>query len=99
MARRFKAAVIGGSGYGANEMLRRLVLHPQVEIARVSSIELVGKPVWSAHPNLTGLPALEGLVFEDIPPSARPRRGATSPCWRCRTRSRPPRSRSSWRSA
>lgn len=66
--RMFKAAVIGGSGYGANEMLRRLVLHPHVEIARVSSIELVGKPVWAAHPNLTGLPALEGLVFEDIPP-------------------------------
>ena len=66
--RKFKAAVIGGSGYGANEMLRRLVLHPQVEIARVSSIELVGKPVWAAHPNLTGMPALEGLVFEDIAP-------------------------------
>jgi N-acetyl-gamma-glutamyl-phosphate/LysW-gamma-L-alpha-aminoadipyl-6-phosphate reductase len=66
--RTFKAAVIGGSGYGANEMLRRLVLHPHVEIARVSSIELVGKPIWAAHPNLTGLPALEGLVFEDIPP-------------------------------
>ena len=66
--KKFKAAVIGGSGYGANEMLRRLVLHPEVQVVRVSSIELVGKPVWAAHPNLTGLPALEGLIFEDIAP-------------------------------
>jgi N-acetyl-gamma-glutamyl-phosphate reductase len=63
--RRFKAAIIGGSGYGAGEMLRRLLIHPEVEVARVASIDHVGKPVWLAHPHLTGL---TDLVFEDLAP-------------------------------
>jgi N-acetyl-gamma-glutamyl-phosphate reductase len=63
--RRYKAAIIGGSGYGAGEMLRRLLIHPEVEVVRVASIDHVGKPVWDAHPHLTGL---TDLVFEDIPP-------------------------------
>ena len=66
MARRFKAAVIGGSGYGAAEMLRRLLFHPEVEVVRVASIDLVGEPLWAAHPNLTNL---TDLVFEDISPA------------------------------
>ncbi|MEZ4400459.1 MAG: N-acetyl-gamma-glutamyl-phosphate reductase [Kofleriaceae bacterium] len=65
MARRFKAAIIGGSGYGAGEMLRRLLIHPEVEVARVASIDHVGKPIWHAHPHLTGL---TDLVFEDLRP-------------------------------
>lgn len=63
--RRFKAAIIGGSGYGAGEMLRRLLIHPEVECVRVASIDHVGKPVWHAHPHLTGLTQ---LTFEDISP-------------------------------
>ena len=41
MTKRFKAAVIGGSGYGGGELIRRLLLHPEVELARVASIDLV----------------------------------------------------------
>jgi N-acetyl-gamma-glutamyl-phosphate reductase len=63
--RRYKAAIIGGSGYGAGEMLRRLLIHPEVEVVRVASIDHVGKPVWHAHPHLTGL---TDLVFEDLAP-------------------------------
>jgi len=63
--RKYKAAIIGGSGYGAGEMLRRLLIHPEVEVVRVASIDHVGKPVWHAHPHLTGL---TDLVFEDIAP-------------------------------
>jgi LysW-gamma-L-alpha-aminoadipyl-6-phosphate/LysW-L-glutamyl-5-phosphate reductase len=63
--RTYKAAIIGGSGYGAGEMLRRLLIHPEVEVVRVASIDHVGKPVWHAHPHLTGL---TDLVFEDIAP-------------------------------
>lgn len=62
---RFKAAVIGGSGYGANEIMRRLLVHPEVELIRVASIDYVGKPLGAAHPNLEGL---SDLRFEDIPP-------------------------------
>ena len=66
MATRVKAAIIGGSGYGAAEMLRRLLIHPEVEVVRVASIDLVGEPVWVAHPNLTGL---SDLVLENISPT------------------------------
>jgi N-acetyl-gamma-glutamyl-phosphate reductase len=62
---RFKAAVIGGSGYGGGEIIRRLLLHPEVELVRVASIDYVGQPLSAAHPNLEGLTALR---FEDIPP-------------------------------
>lgn len=62
---KLKAAVIGGSGYGAGEMLRRLFIHPDVEVARVASIDYVGENLSAAHPNLTGL---TDVVFEDIPP-------------------------------
>ena len=63
--KRFKAAIIGGSGYGGGEMIRRLLHHPEVELVRVASIDFVGAPVASAHPNLDGVTP---LAFEDLPP-------------------------------
>lgn len=65
MGRRFKAAVLGGSGYGAGEIIRRLLLHPEVELVRVASIDYVGEPLAAAHPNLEGQ---SDLVFENLPP-------------------------------
>jgi LysW-gamma-L-alpha-aminoadipyl-6-phosphate/LysW-L-glutamyl-5-phosphate reductase len=64
--KRFKAAVIGGSGYGGGELIRRLLLHPHVELARVASIDLVGEPLSAAHPNLEGM---TDLTFEGITPA------------------------------
>ncbi len=63
--KRLKAAVIGGSGYGGGEMIRRLLHHPAVELVRVSSLDYVGEPLSAAHPNLEGL---SPLVFEKLPP-------------------------------
>jgi N-acetyl-gamma-glutamyl-phosphate reductase len=60
-----KAAIIGGSGYGGGEMIRRLLLHPAVELVRVSSLDFIGEPLENAHPNLAGL---SSLVFEKMPP-------------------------------
>lgn len=60
-----KAAIIGGSGYGGGEMIRRLLLHPEVELVRVSSLDYIGEPLAAAHPNLDGL---SSLVFEKMPP-------------------------------
>ncbi len=34
--KRYKAAVIGGSGYGGAELIRRLLLHPEVELVKNS---------------------------------------------------------------
>jgi LysW-gamma-L-alpha-aminoadipyl-6-phosphate/LysW-L-glutamyl-5-phosphate reductase len=61
---KFKAAVIGGSGYGGGEIIRRLRLHPEVELLRVSSIDYVGEPLSAAHPNLEG--AFPNLKFEKL---------------------------------
>ncbi len=65
-AKKFKAAVIGGSGYGGGELIRRLILHPQVELVRVASVDFVGEPLSAAHPNLEGLTPLR---FEGITPA------------------------------
>jgi N-acetyl-gamma-glutamyl-phosphate reductase len=63
--KRFKAAVIGGSGYGASEIIRRLLLHPDVELVKVASIDYVGDNLAAAHPTLEGL---TDLVFQNLPP-------------------------------
>jgi LysW-gamma-L-alpha-aminoadipyl-6-phosphate/LysW-L-glutamyl-5-phosphate reductase len=63
--KRFKASVIGGSGYGAAEIIRRLLIHPEVELVRVASIDYVGESLAAAHPNLEGL---TDLTFEKLTP-------------------------------
>lgn len=61
--KRFKASVIGGTGYGGGEMIRRLLMHPAVELVRVASIDRVGEPLGAVHPNLEGR---SKLVFENL---------------------------------
>ena len=63
--RRFRAVVIGGSGYGGAELIRRLLIHPDVELTRVASVDHVGEPLGAVHPPLTGRTPLR---FEDLPP-------------------------------
>ncbi|MSP62570.1 MAG: N-acetyl-gamma-glutamyl-phosphate reductase [Myxococcales bacterium] len=65
--KRFQAAVIGGSGYGGAELIRRLLLHPDVELCRVASVDYVGEPLAAAHPHLEGA---TDLVFENLTPAA-----------------------------
>jgi N-acetyl-gamma-glutamyl-phosphate reductase len=64
--KRFRAAVVGGSGYGGAEMVRRLLVHPDVELVRVASIDLVGEPLSAADP---ALEQLTDLTFQGIPPA------------------------------
>jgi N-acetyl-gamma-glutamyl-phosphate reductase len=66
MTKRFKATVIGGSGYGGAEMIRRLLIHPDVELVRVASIDHVGEPISAVHPNLEGA---TDLKFENLSPA------------------------------
>ena len=63
--KRFRAAVIGGSGYGGAEIIRRLLIHPEVELVRVASIDAVGQPIGAVHLPLTGRTELK---FQDLPP-------------------------------
>jgi N-acetyl-gamma-glutamyl-phosphate reductase len=65
MPKRFKAAVIGGSGYGGAELIRRLLVHPEIELVRVASVDYVGELLSAAHPNLEGRTELR---FEELPP-------------------------------
>jgi N-acetyl-gamma-glutamyl-phosphate reductase len=65
MGIRRKAAVIGASGYGGGEIIRRLLGHPDVELARVASIDFVGEPLWAVHPTLEGH---TDLRFERLSP-------------------------------
>src|SRR3569833_3484089 len=64
--KRFRAAVVGGSGYGGAEIIRRLLLPPEVELVRVASIDHVGEPVGAVHLSLTGRPPLR---FENLSPA------------------------------
>ena len=64
--KRFRAAVIGGSGYGGAELIRRLLIHPDVELVRVASVDFVGEPLSAADP---ALEQLTELRFEGIPPA------------------------------
>ncbi|NUQ06634.1 MAG: N-acetyl-gamma-glutamyl-phosphate reductase [Anaerolineae bacterium] len=66
MAKRFRAAVVGGSGYGGAEIIRRLIVHPDVELVRVASIDHVGEPVSAVHLSLEGQ---TDLVFENLAPA------------------------------
>jgi LysW-gamma-L-alpha-aminoadipyl-6-phosphate/LysW-L-glutamyl-5-phosphate reductase len=63
--KRFRAAIYGGSGFAGAELVRRLLIHPEVELVRVCSIDHVGEPLSSAHPHLEGRTS---LVFQELPP-------------------------------
>jgi len=65
-SKRFKAAVVGGSGYGGAELIRRLLIHPDVELVRVASIDFVGELLGAVHANLEGRTTLR---FEGIAPA------------------------------
>jgi N-acetyl-gamma-glutamyl-phosphate/LysW-gamma-L-alpha-aminoadipyl-6-phosphate reductase len=64
--KRFKAVVIGGTGYGGAEMIRRLLIHPEVELVRVVAVDHVGEPLGAVHPPLSGRSPLR---FENVPPA------------------------------
>lgn len=62
---RYKAVIIGATGFGGAELIRRLLLHPQVDLLRVCAVDHVGEPVSAAQPNLEGLCDLR---FEQLSP-------------------------------
>src|SRR6478672_8984825 len=65
MAHKVKAVVIGGTGYGGAEILRRLLFHPHVEVARVTAADNIGKKIGEVHFNLAGL---SDLSFQQLAP-------------------------------
>lgn len=63
--KRFKATVLGGSGFAGAELVRRLLLHPEVELVRVGAADHLGEPLPAALPHLEGL---TDLKFEALSP-------------------------------
>jgi N-acetyl-gamma-glutamyl-phosphate reductase common form len=59
---KLKVGIFGGSGYGGAELLRLLLMHPDVEIALVTANEHAGKAVSDVHKNLYGLTDLRFTV-------------------------------------
>ena len=45
-------AILGGTGYGAGELLRLLTQHPRASVVAVTSTSQVGRPVAESHPHL-----------------------------------------------
>ena len=59
---KIKVGIVGGTGYTGVELLRLLALHPQVELAAITSRGEAGLPVADMFPSLRGL---VGLNFSD----------------------------------
>lgn len=64
--RKLRAAVVGATGYGGGEILRRLLVHPTVEVVRAVSIDHVDEPVSSVHFNLDGRTNLRFEAMEPV---------------------------------
>lgn len=62
-----KVGVVGGTGYTGVELLRLLVMHPQVELRMITSRSEAGSPVADMFPNLRGHTS---LCFTEPDPKA-----------------------------
>jgi N-acetyl-gamma-glutamyl-phosphate/LysW-gamma-L-alpha-aminoadipyl-6-phosphate reductase len=60
-----RIGIIGGSGYVGSELLRLLLIHPQVEVTMVTSRQSAGEFIFNIHPNLRGLTQLK-FVPQDM---------------------------------
>lgn len=59
-----RIGIIGGTGYVGGELLRILLLHPQVEVTTVTSRQSAGEYVFNVHPNLRGLTQLKFVPMD-----------------------------------
>ena len=59
-----KVAILGASGYTGSELLRLLLVHPQVDLVAATSRSNAGQPVSSVFPRFAGIPGSD-LPFLD----------------------------------
>ncbi len=57
-----RVGILGASGYGGAELLRRFLQHPYVEVVAIGSRQYEGKGVAACWPQLTGL--YKNLLFQ-----------------------------------
>jgi N-acetyl-gamma-glutamyl-phosphate/LysW-gamma-L-alpha-aminoadipyl-6-phosphate reductase len=61
-----RATVVGAAGYVGGELLRLLLGHPRVAVARAVSASAAGRRVDSLHPNLRGHTDLRFSALEEL---------------------------------
>lgn len=61
-----KASIIGGAGYAGGELLRLLLLHPEVSVYQIQSVSQQGKLVSSIHKDLLGFTDLKFVNSIDL---------------------------------
>ena len=59
-----RIGIIGGTGYVGGELLRLLLMHPQVEVTMVTSRQSAGEFIFNVHPNLRGLTQLKFVPLD-----------------------------------
>lgn len=64
---RIPTAIVGASGYTGQELLRWLLLHPQVELTAVTSRQEAGKPLDQVFPRFRKLPGSHLRFIEPDP--------------------------------
>ncbi|NVM28022.1 MAG: N-acetyl-gamma-glutamyl-phosphate reductase [Candidatus Helarchaeota archaeon] len=60
-----KTGIIGASGYTGGDLIRLLLIHPEVDLTYITSRRYQGKYVKHLHPNLRGITDLQ---FEELTP-------------------------------
>lgn len=63
---KFKVGVIGATGYTGVELLRLLILHPDVHLEVITSESKAGKKISQLHPSLDGIADIELQKIETI---------------------------------
>lgn len=59
-----RVGIVGATGYGSRELLRLLAMHPEAEVAVVTSESAAGRPLCDALPALRGLYNIQCEVFK-----------------------------------
>ena len=54
-----KVAIIGASGYTGGELLRWALVHPEIEVAQITSERFAGQAATKLNPNLRGFTSLQ----------------------------------------
>ena len=61
-----KTAIVGASGYAGGELLRLLLMHPEVEVTQITSETYAGEFAHFLNPNLRGLTRLKFTRLADL---------------------------------
>lgn len=63
-----RVAIVGASGYVGGELLRLLLLHPEVTVVQATSARNAGRYLYQVHPNLRGRTTLQFVHPDKLEP-------------------------------